>query len=66
MSDKICYHKHTVREVVGGMSTDDRICTECGALLSRQELKEARAAEAAAKKNQTPIRVFEPEDREHP
>ena len=42
--NKICYHPHTTREVMGGIATGDRICDDCRALLSPAELKEAHAA----------------------
>lgn len=64
--NKICYHPYTTREVMGGMATGDRICNDCGALLSPAELKEAHDAARAAKKNQPPKKVSEPEGMERP
>ncbi len=52
MTEEICYHIHTTREVMGGIATGDRICDKCRALLSPAELKEAHAAHLVVKQNQ--------------
>lgn len=57
MTEEICYHEHTTREVMGGIATGDRICDKCGALLSPAELKEARDAARAAKKTKPPVQT---------
>lgn len=61
MFEEICLHEDVTKEVLMGIRTGDKKCTKCGALFaSAKELKEARAAAAVLKKNQTPKEVCTP------